>query len=262
MAILKSKDDLEKLRFSCRITASCLHHLKSLVKQGVSAKILDDFARSFFLKYDAVPSFLNYSGLSSRPFQFALCTSINEEIVHGFSSVDKIIPNNSVVGLDLGCNYKGLFSDAAISVIVGKVPDEVNMLVENTKKALWDGIKTVKSGVRVGDIGFAVNRVAKKYKYGNVYELGGHGVGYSVHEDPFIPNQGQKGQGVRLFENQIICIEPMFNLGHDEVDFMDDGWTVKSKDRSLSAHWEHEVIVTKNGCEVLTHIEKDDILPI
>ena len=262
MAILKSTDDLEKLRFSCKITASCLHHLRKMVKRGISAKVLDDFAHSFFLKHGAVPSFLNYRGLSSRPFQFALCTSINEEIVHGFSSVDKIIPDNSVVGLDLGCNYEGLFSDAAVSVIVGDVSTEITMLVENTKKALWEGINTVRAGVRVGDIGFAVNRIAKKHKYGNVYELGGHGVGYSVHEDPFIPNQGQKGKGVRLFENQIICIEPMFNLGGDEVDFMNDGWTVKSKDRSVSAHWEHEIIVTKNGCEVLTDIKDEDILPI
>jgi methionyl aminopeptidase len=262
MAILKSKADLELLRYSCRITASCLYHLRTMIQPGISAKILDNFCMEFFSKYNAVPSFLNYSGLSPRPFQFALCTSINSEVVHGFSSEDKIIPENAVVSLDLGCNYKGLFSDAAISVIVGTVAKEVEDLVVNTQKAMMEGIASIRAGTRVGDIGFAVNRLAKKHGYGNVYELGGHGVGYSVHEEPFIPNLGQKGQGTRLFENQIICIEPMFTLGSDEVDFSNDGWTVISRDKSIAAHWEHEVIVTKTGCEILTEITDHQILPI
>jgi methionyl aminopeptidase len=144
MAILKSKDDLEKLRHSCRITASCLQHLQSMIAPGISAKSLDVFARNFFKKYDATPSFLNYRGLSPRPFQFALCTSINSEIVHGFSSDDKIIPDNSIVSLDLGCSYKGLYSDSAISVIVGDVSSEIKNLVEHTKQAMWNGIHSVK----------------------------------------------------------------------------------------------------------------------
>jgi methionyl aminopeptidase len=259
MAILKNNQDLENLKYSCRILMSCYEHLEDMLRPGISASELDDFAIKFIRSYDAEPSFLGYQG-----FGYALCTSVNNEVVHGLSNKDKIIPDNSLVSLDLGVVYKGMFSDSAKTFVLGDVPTAAIKLVEKTEMALMEGIKTVKAGKKIGDIGFAINQVAQKNGLGNVLDLGGHGVGYAVHESPFIMNSGRQGVGATLFENQVIAIEPMFTLGSNGVDFDEstsDGWTVRTSDGSLSAHFEHTVLVTKKGHEILTIIEKDQVLP-
>jgi methionyl aminopeptidase len=258
MAILKNNEDLINLKHSSLILMSCFHELSKMLRPGISAGELDRFATDFIRKHGGEPSFLGYDG-----YKYALCTSINEEVVHGLSTDEKIIPNNSVVSLDLGVVYKGMFSDSAKTYIVGEVPSKVRELVETTEKALFEGIKKIKAGNRIGDLGYAINNVAKKHGFGNVMELGGHGVGYAVHEAPFIQHAGTPGKGARLFENQVIAVEPMFTLGSGKVDFDEtvrDGWTVRTADGTISSHSEHTILVTKRGCEVLTDIPVERLL--
>ncbi|MEM1311837.1 MAG: type I methionyl aminopeptidase [Patescibacteria group bacterium] len=261
MSIIKNSSDLERLRYSARILASCLSHIEKMVKPGVSAGELNRFAIDFINKYEAKPAFLGLYG-----YPYALITELNEEVVHGMSPDSKIIPETCVVSFDCGVNYKGLFSDMCILITVGKVAPETKLLVDKTREALWAGIREVKAGKKVGDIGFAVNSVVKKAGLGNVLDLGGHGLGYKPHDEPHILHAGQKGKGARLFENQVIAIEPMITLGSGEVDFVpapgSDLDIVISKERVNSAHIEHSVLVTKKGYEVLTDVAEADILPI
>ncbi len=258
MAILKNKTDLENLKHSCLILMSCFHEMSKILKPGISAGELDRFATSFIRSHGGEPSFLGYNG-----FKYALCTSVDNEVVHGISTDSKIIPNNCLVSLDLGVVYKGMYSDSAKTYIVGEVTQKAQDLVTYTEKSLLEGIKKIKAGSRIGDLGYAINLVAQKHGFGNVMELGGHGVGYAVHEEPWIQHAGTPGKGARLFENQVIAIEPMFTTGSGEVDFdstNNDGWTVRTKDGSLSAHFEHTILVTKRGCEVLTDIPTSKLL--
>lgn len=258
MAILKSSEDLENLKHSCLILMSCFAKLEAMLKPGISAAELNQFALDYIRSKGGEPSFLGHHG-----YKYALCVSVNDEVVHGIANPEKIIPDNSVVSLDMGVIYKKMFSDSAKTYIVGSVPEEVQKLVEVTNNACWAGIKTLKAGARVGDIGAAVDKVAQENGLGNVWELGGHGVGYAVWEEPYISHQGTAGKGSRLFENQAICIEPMFTLGNGEVDFdqtKQDGWTVRTKDHTWSAHSEHTILITKKGCEVLTDIPKEQLM--
>jgi methionyl aminopeptidase len=258
MAIIKNPTDLENLKHSSLILMSCFAYLESLLKPGISAGELDRAATEFIRKHGGEPSFLGYNG-----FKYALCTSINTEVVHGLSNDEKLIPDNSLVSFDLGVVYKNMYSDSAKTYIVGQVSDEAKKLVEATEKSLLEGIKKIRAGNKTGDIGYAVNGVAKKHGLGNVLELGGHGVGYAVHEEPFISHSGLPGKGVRLFENQVIAVEPMFTLGSGDVDFdetREDGWTVRTSDNTLAAHFEHTILITKKGCEVLTDIPQEKLL--
>jgi methionyl aminopeptidase len=256
MAIMKSTQDLEYLRHSSKILRACMYMLEDMLKPGITAYDLDQAAINFIRSHDAEPSFLGYNG-----FKYALCTSIDNEVVHGVSTKEKIIPQNGLVSLDLGVVYKGLYSDMAMTFIMGEVSEEVTRLVAKTKESMMNAAKAVKAGKRVGDIGFAAGKVAKDAGLGNVLELGGHGVGYAVHEEPFIMHSGIQGKGPRLFENQVIAIEPMLTLGKGDVDFDEtnnDGWTVRTLDGSLAAHWEHTVLVTKKGYEILTELERTE----
>ena len=260
MSIIKNSEDMANLRHSCRILISCFEHLGGLIRAGISAGELDQFAIAFIRSYDGEPSFLGYQG-----FKYAVCTSINDEVAHGLSPFTKIIPNNCLVKLDMGVRYKGMISDSCRTYIIGEVDPKYQKLVEVNKEAMMAGISVVKAGTKLGDIGHTIDAIAKKHGYGNVYELGGHGVGYEVHSKPFVAHQGKKDTGIRLQENQVICIEPMFNLGRADVVFdqtKSDGWTVKTKDGSWCAQHEHEILVTKTGSEILTQITPDQILPI
>lgn len=255
MAIMKSKQDIETLRHSAKILMSCMYLLEDTIKPGISAAHLDKLAIEFIRDHKAEPSFLGYQG-----FKYALCTSIDNEVVHGVSTEDKIMPENGLVSLDLGVDYQGLFSDTAQTFIIGEVDDQIHRLVDKTKESLAAAIKTVKAGRKLGDLGNAADQVAKAAGLGNVLELGGHGVGYAVHEEPYIMHAGTPGKGQRLFENQVIAIEPMLTLGNGQVEFdetNEDGWTVRTIDGSLAAHWEHTVLVTKNGSEVLTDLTRE-----
>ena len=259
MSIIKNKEDLDNLRHSCRILASCLYHVSKKVVAGVSAGDLNDFAEKFITANGAKPSF---KGLYGYPY--TLITELNDEVVHGMSPKSKIIPDKSVVSFDCGAIYKGMYSDMCVLLTVGEVSPEIQFLVEKTKEALWAGIKQVKDGKRVGDIGAAVDKVITNNGLGNVLDLGGHGLGYKAHDEPHITHSGKPGTGARLFENMVIAIEPMVTLGSGEVIFEEIAGSgvelVRSADNTWGAHVEHTVLVTKKGYEVLTEISDDLIL--
>jgi methionyl aminopeptidase len=260
MAIIKNPDELANLRYSCRILMSCFEHVGKMVRAGVSCGDIDDFAIKFIRSYGGEPSFLGYDG-----FKYAVCSSINDEVAHGISPKSKIIPDNSLVKLDMGVNYKGMFSDSCRSYVVGTIDPKYIQMKDDNLQIILDTIKIVKTGTKLGDIGHNIDSFARAKGYGNVYELGGHGVGREVHEKPFVAHQGKKGTGIRLQENEVICIEPMFTAGKSDVIFdrtSSDGWTVKTKDGSWCAQHEHEILVTKNGSEILTLIKPADVLPI
>jgi len=260
--IIKTQD-IPKLKHSARILASMMYHLKGMVKSGVSCGDLNDFAQEFITSHGAKPSF---KGLYGYPY--TLITEIDDEVVHGMSPKTKIIPDNCVISLDCGAIWEGMFSDMCILLTVGKVSADVEKLVQKTEESLWAGIRQVKAGKTVGDIGFAIDKVLKDAGLGNVLDLGGHGIGYKPHSDPHITHAGRAGKGSKLFENQCICIEPMVTLGSGKVKFVNeknsDGSyeVVKSIEGVPAAHIEHQLLITKKGCEVITAIEKDQVLPI
>lgn len=260
MSYLKQPQDIEHLRYSSRILMSFLDTVKHHLKPGQDCGDWNEFCGDFIKFYKGKPSFLGHYG-----YIYNVCISINNEVVHGIAPYGKIIPDNSLISFDCGVIYEGLYSDSAYTHILGKVDPKAELLVKTCQEALQAGIDVVKSGVKVGEISKAVNDVVAAQGFGNVVELGGHGVGYSVWAEPFILHKPEKhkDQKTSLFTNKLICIEPMITMGSGEVIFDEteqDGWTVTTKDGSLCAHFEHELLVTKNGCEILTDIK--DFLPI
>jgi methionyl aminopeptidase len=262
MSILRSQEDIIKIKHSARILGSVLYHVKNKAKAGVSAGDLNQFAIDFIHSYDAKPAFLGLYG-----FPNALITEINDVIVHGLSNPENILPDNCVVSFDCGVVYEGLYSDACVLTTIGEVSDEVKLLVAKTEESMWAGINQVKAGRHTGDIGNAVDNVLRKAGLGNVTDLGGHGLGYKPHDEPFILHRGTPGRGARLMENQVIAIEPMTILGGSgkiqEIPIPNCQVTqIRSANGNWGAHIEHSVLVTKTGREVLTDIKEDNILPI
>ena len=234
--------------------ARILNELEGLVAPGISAIQLDTAAREKVRAIGAEPSFLGYRPDRHTPkYPASLCVSINEVIVHGIPTSDMIVKNGDIVSIDLGLEYKGMFTDSARTIIVGEVSKEKSQLVYDTREALMLGIAAAQPGNTVGDIGHAIESF-NSGRYGNVKELSGHGVGLAVHEDPYVPNYGKKGHGAKLKPGMIIAIEPMFNLGTSDVKFHDDGYTVTTRDGLISAHVEHTVLITENGSEILTEL--------
>ena len=260
MSIIKNQEDLANLKHSARILGSVLYHVKNKAKAGMKASELNQFAIDFILRNDAKPAFLGLYG-----YPFALITEINDVIVHGLSDENTLIPEVCVVSFDCGVIYKNMYSDACVLTTIGEVSDEVKMLVVKTEESLWAGINVVKAGKRTGDIGFAVDNVLMKAGLGNVTDLGGHGLGYKPHDEPFISHRGMQGRGDRLFENMVIAIEPMTILGGSgkitETPIAGSQvTTIRSANGNWGAHIEHTVLVTKNGREVLTDIPLEMII--
>lgn len=246
----KTIQEVQAMRESGRMLAEVLNILKSRAAVGMSTLELNNIAASELKRLGGEPAFLGYQG-----FPGVLCVSINDEVVHGIPKVDKIIKNGDIVSLDFGVIYKNMITDAAISIIVGNPVSEKDlMLVKVTEKSLLEGVNQLKAGVRVGDISEAIQAKLDKNKLGIVRDLVGHGVGHELHEDPNIPNYGRKGTGPRLDKNMTIAIEPMATLGGHDVYVGDDGWTVITKDHSRSAHFEHTILITETGAEILTLI--------
>jgi methionyl aminopeptidase len=246
----KTIQEVQAMRESGRMLAEVLNILKSRAAIGMSTLELNNIAASELKRLGGEPAFLGYQG-----FPGVLCVSINDEVVHGIPKVDKIIKNGDIVSLDFGVIYKNMITDAAISIIVGNPVSEKDlMLVKVTEKSLLEGVNQLKAGVRVGDISEAIQAKLDKNKLGIVRDLVGHGVGHELHEDPNIPNYGRKGTGPRLDKNMTIAIEPMATLGRHDVYVGDDGWTVITKDHSRSAHFEHTILITETGAEILTSI--------
>lgn len=254
MITIKTKEDIRLMREGGKRHALILETLVAMVKPGLNIRDLDEKAREMIQAEGDIPAFLNYTPEGAlRPYPASVCVSINDEVVHGIpNEEEKILKEGDIVSIDLGLIHKGLITDAAITVPVGTVSPEVEGLLVATKKALMAGIKAARGGATVGDIGAAIERIALAGGYGLVEELSGHGVGYSVHEEPFVPNYGEANTGAVLKPGMVIAIEPMFNLGSRHVYLDHDGYTYKTKDGKPSAHFEHTVVITKGEPEILT----------
>ena len=254
MIIRKSAGELELMRRSGTILAETITRTIEAVAPGVSTLDLDAIAAGVIADAGAEPSFLNYGGGGGRiPFPAHICASINEEIVHGIPSAGRVLRDGDLVSLDFGAIWQGFHSDSAVTVFVGAPPDDdAKRLVEVTQEALDAAIAVVRPGGRLSDIGHAIEQTADAHGLGIVREYGGHGIGRAMHEDPFIQNWGAAGRGPELKPGLVVAIEPMLTLGGDATRTMPDGWTVRTADGSLAAHFEHTVAVTEVGAEVLT----------
>ncbi len=248
MISIKTQEEIEIMAEGGRILANALKQLKVKAVAGVTTRELDKFAENYILSCGALPAFKGYSG-----FPNALCASVNEVIVHGVPS-DYALKEGDIVKLDLGVLYKGFNTDSAITVLIGQSSFEKQRLFKATQKALRLGIKKVKPGNTTGDIGNTIERFATDQNFGIVRELTGHGIGRKVHEEPEVLNYGKRGTGVKLVEGMVICIEPMLTLGDCKIKKANDGFGYQTKDGSVSAHFEHTIVITKNGARILTEI--------
>jgi methionyl aminopeptidase len=249
MIIYKSPEEIDKMRKAGRIVAGTIDRVLAAVRPGVSTAQLDEVAEAFIHEQGATPSFKGYRGT----FPASICTSLNDEIVHGIPSPKRIVVEGDVLSLDFGAIWKGFHADSAVTVIVGDPPSpEAEKLVRVTEEALEAGISQIRPGGRLSDIGAAVQQVAEGAGFSVVREYVGHGVGRSLHEDPQIANYGEPGRGPKLKPGLVVAIEPMVNVGAWETRVLADDWTVVTEDGSLSAHFEHTIAVTEDGREVLT----------
>lgn len=246
MITIKTPREIELLRKAGNIVYKTHQYLQPFIKEGITTDKLNELAHNFILEQDATPSFLGYNG-----YPKSICVSINEQVVHGISSSYKL-RKGDIVSIDIGACYQGYHGDSAWTYIVGKPTSDTKRLMDGTKEALYKGLKAIKPGNHVGDIGLAVEKCAKKYNLSVVRELVGHGVGANLHEEPDVPNFSMKNKGPLLKEGMVIAVEPMLNLGSRHVVIEDDDWTITTYDRKPSAHYEHTVLVTKDGYEILT----------
>ena len=244
---VKSHREIELMREAGKILGTVLNNLTKEIKPGMSTWHIDKMGEDMIRSFDCVPSFLGYGG-----YPASICVSINDEVVHGIPSKKRIVKEGDIVSLDAGLIYKGYHSDAARTHAVGKVSTEAQKLMDVTKQSFFEGIKMAKEGQHLHDISRAIEEYVTPYGYGIVRDLVGHGIGTALHEDPQIPNYAQKRRGVRLQAGMTLAIEPMINAGTWQVRFLRDGWTVVTKDGSLSAHYENTILVTDGEPEILT----------
>ncbi len=249
MVVLKTSRELELMRVACRISAEALQVAGEAVKPGVSTWEIDKIAYDYIKKQGAEPNFLNLYG-----FPATACISINDEVIHGIPSKKRILKEGDIVSIDLGAKYNGYNGDNAATFAVGQISPKAQRLLDTTKESLYKGIEAAVPGNRIGDIGSAVQEYCESRGYGVVREYTGHGVGASLHEDPEVPNFGTAGRGIRLLPGMTIAIEPMINEGTFKVNQMSDGWTIKTADGKLSAHFEHTIAITDNGPVILTRV--------
>ena len=247
----KTSEEIEIIAEGGKILHDILYKTAGLVKPGISTLELNEFAEKMIADVGGRPSFKGY-GPKKNPFPAGLCTSVNDEVVHGIPSRDVILKSGDIIGLDIGMEYKGLYTDTAITVGVGQISETAKKLIEVTKKSLDLAIKEVRPGAKIGDIGYVIQTLAEKNGFSPVRDLVGHGVGYEVHEDPAVPCFGKKGTGETLQEGMVLAIEPMVCEHEYFVNFDQDGWTIRTADGGLSAHFEHTIAVTKNGARILT----------
>lgn len=243
----KTNEEIELLRESNLLVGKTLGEIAKIVRPGISTLDLDSVAEEFIRSHGAVPGFLGYGG-----FPNTLCISVNDEVVHGIPSANRILQEGDIVSVDCGVLKNGYYGDSAYTFEVGQVKPEVHELLKVTKEALYKGIEQAVVGRRVGDIGSAVQNYCEAHGYSVVRELVGHGVGKELHEDPQVPNYGSRGQGVKLKQGMVIAIEPMINLGKRNVVMNRDGWTIRTADGLPSAHFEHTVAVGKGAADILS----------
>lgn len=247
MIVLKTTRELTLMREACRISAGALRVAGEAVKPGVTTAEIDKIAYDYIISQGAKPSFLNYEG-----FPATACISINNEVIHGIPGKKRVLKEGDIVSIDLGATINGYHGDNAATFACGKISDEAQRLIDTTRESLYEGIKAAKFGNRVGDIGYAVQQYVEARGYSVVREFVGHGVGASLHEAPEVPNYGTAGRGVRLVPGMTIAIEPMINLGQPQIYVEPDGWTVKTTDGKLSAHFEHTIAITADGPVIMT----------
>jgi len=249
---IKSQREIELMREAGRILDLTRKMLEEHIKPGISTLQLDQLAESFIINLGATPSFKGYHG-----FPGSICTSINEVVVHGIPSNKHILKEGDIITLDFGVNYKGYHADSATTYPVGKVTPEIEKLLEVTEKSLYVGLEQAKPGNQVSDISHAIETYVKPFGYGIVEEFTGHGIGRSLHEDPYVPNFGKPHQGPVLKPGMTFCVEPMVNLGTKRVKILSDNWTTVTTDRKPSAHFEHMIVITETGYEILTIAKKE-----
>ncbi len=247
----KTPEEIDIIYEGGKILRDILYKAAEMAKPGVSTLEINDFAEKEIIKAGGRPSFIGY-GDRHNPFQYGLCTSINDVIVHGVPSKKDVLVEGDVLGLDIGMEYKKLFTDTAITVPVGKVSTLAETIIDITKKSLDNALKQVKPGNRIGDISYAIQSTVEAAGFSVVRDLVGHGVGYAVHEDPAVPCYGKKGKGIELVEDMVLAIEPMVCQFSPKIFFDTDGWTIRTHDGGIAAHFEHTIAVTKSGVKILT----------
>lgn len=245
MIKIKSQNEIEIMRVAGKITAGALDEISKYIKPGISTLELDKIAEKYIIDKGAKPAFLRYDS-----FPCSICASIDDVVVHGIPRANIILQEGQIIGIDVGAKYKGYCGDAARTFAVGKIDDDKAKLLRVTKECFFKAIENLKEGSRLGDIGFEVERHAQKFGFEPVHQMGGHGVGKDMHEDPFVPMFGRAGTGIKLEAGMVIAIEPMINMGTYEITI--NGWDVRTADGLPSAHYENTVLITKNGVEILT----------
>lgn len=251
-ATIKSEREIELMRKSCELLSQVHFELGKYVKPGISTADIDEYGEKLIRQLGGIPNFLNYNG-----YPASICVSVNEEVVHGIPTKNHILEEGDIVSLDAGLIYQGFHSDAARTHAVGDISPEARKLIEVTEQSFFEGIKMAKAGNRLHQISAAIDDYVTPFGYGIVEDLCGHGIGTHLHEDPNIPNFRQRRRGIKLKPGMTLAIEPMINLGTWEVDWMDDGWTVVTADRKISAHYENTVLITNGEPEILTLHEEE-----
>jgi methionyl aminopeptidase len=249
--VCRSQAEIDKLRRVNQLVARILAELRQTAAPGVTTQDLDVLAEARVREAGAEPAFKGYHG-----YPATVCVSANEQVVHGIPS-SRVLIDGDILSIDMGAKLDGFFGDCAVTVAIGKVSPEASSLLKVTEEALFQGIDAVKPGARVSDIGAAVQRHVEAHGFSVVREFVGHGIGTALHEEPQVANYGPPGRGPRLAEGMVLAIEPMVNAGQPAVKVLSDGWTAVTRDGSLSAHFEHSVVVTRDGCEILTLLESD-----
>ena len=255
MIFLKTEDEIELLRASNLLVGKTLAELAKIIKPGVTTGELDRVAEEYIRDNGAVPTFKGFPNPYGGPFPASICTSVNEQVVHGIPSDNVVLKDGDIVSVDCGTYMDGFCGDSAYTFCVGEVSDEVRNLLRVTKEALYIGIENAVQGKRLGDIGYAIQQHCEANSYGVVREFVGHGIGKEMHEDPQVPNYGKRGTGTMLKKGLCIAIEPMITLGDRHVVMSRDGWTVSTKDRKCAAHFEHTIAVTSGKADILSSFE-------
>ena len=252
MIQLKTPKQIEQMKVAGRITGEALLVAKEMIKEGVTTKQIDDKIRTYIKKCGARPTFLGYGG-----FPGSACISINDEVIHGIPSHDKILKNGDIVKIDVGAFYDGFTGDSAATFAVGEISADAQKLIDVTRESFFKGIEAIEKteNPRLGDVGYAIANYARSNGFSVVEEYTGHGVGAELHEDPSVPNYGTQGRGVRIYPGMTLAIEPMINQGTRHVRVLKDKWTVVTADGKLSAHYEHSIAVTQNGVILLTKVD-------
>lgn len=254
MIVYKSWNEIKAIKLSNQIVAKILTELKKMIKPGVQTKELDEYAEMRSKEMGAIPAFKGYRG-----YPASLCTSINEEIVHGIPS-SRALGEGDIISLDFGVIYRGFYGDAAVTYPVGEIRPKAKKLIATAEQAFYKGIEQMKEGKRISDISFAIQSHVESQGFSVIRAFVGHGIGFSLHEDPQLPNFGQPGHGPRIKPGLVLAIEPMIAIGDWQVEILADNWTAVTRDRSLSAHFEHTVALTQRGLEILSALDEKENL--